>query len=764
MSLGAVTRHSAAAAGAGFSPVLPQGAGGLNGPNRQTGKVSCLGSGRRASHYPLRPRESTVTKGLHRMAVMKRVQWLTAPLRTIGGEGGVLFFAATTAVNGSSFLFHVVTSRSVTPATYGALGSLLGLLLVITVPTTALQISITREVAARRKEPLTGEELLPVSVGRLLSSAVLYGGVAFLALLAISPVLAAFLRLPSRSSAVMVAAFALVSVVGLVPRAVLVGELRFRQLSAALIVGAVARLVLGALLSPYFGLDGAMAATVFGEVVTGALLLPALRQFVPKSDEVEVLRVRWRDSLSTVVAFTGFWAFTAVDTVLARRYLGVGESGLYAAASVAAKAAMFLPAAVAIVSFPRFAETEGAGAAARSALIHALAVVLAIAAAIVSLVLILSDSVVSVMFGGRYAGAVPTLRILVFSSAAIALLNVLMHYLLASRRKVSPFLCWVGVVTLSLLAAILRPSPNELASYTTAVAVIMTFTMFIAAFLGTSSRDRLLAGHSATGELWSMSEPDRDVTIVVPCYNPGTGLADNLTAIVEVLQSCVPSFEVIAVSDGSTDGSADTLNRLGNPAVRIVVLPENRGKGEALRIGLAMGRGRYVGFIDADGDVDPLALRSFMAIVDAYAPDVVLGSKRHPLSQVSYPKLRRIYSWGYQQLIGSLFRLKIQDSQTGVKLMRREVLAAVLPRMVEKRFAFDLELFVVARHQGYTRFFEAPVSIRHQFTSTISLRSVWGMLLDTLAIFYRLRLLRYYDTPPGDTETSPVTVARSVPT
>lgn len=699
------------------------------------------------------------------MAVMKRGQRLIAPLRTIGAEGGALFFVATTAVNASSFLFHVVTSRSVTPATYGALGALLGLLLVITVPTTALQISITREVAARRKAPLMAEDrLLPVSVGPLLSSAVLYGGAVFLALLAISPALATFLRLPSRSSAVMVAAFALVSVVGLVPRAVLVGELRFRHLSAALIVGAVARLVLGALLTPYFGLDGAMAATVFGEVVTGALLLPALRQFVPKLGEVDVLRVRWRDSLSTVVAFTGFWVFTAVDTVLGRRYLSVGESGLYAAASVAAKAAMFLPAAVAIVSFPRFAETEGAGAAARSTLIHAIAVVLAIAGAIVSVVLILSGPVVSVLFGGRYAGAVPTLRILVFSSAAIALLNVLMHFLLASRRKVSPFLCWGGVVTLVLLAATLRPSPNELALYTTVVAVMMTVAMFGAAFFGASNRDRLLAAHPATGELWTMSEPDRDVTIVVPCYNPGSGLANNIAAIVEVLQSCVPSFEVIAVSDGSTDGSAETLSRVGHPAVRTVALPENRGKGEALRIGLAMGRGRYVGFIDADGDVDPLALRSFMAIVDAYAPDVVLGSKRHPLSQVSYPRLRRIYSWGYQQLIGSLFRLKIQDSQTGVKLMRREVLAAVLPRMVEKRFAFDLELFVVARHQGYTRFFEAPVSIRHQFTSTISLRSVWGMLLDTLAIFYRLRLLRYYDAPTSETETAPVTVARSVPT
>jgi hypothetical protein len=64
--------------------------------------------------------------------------------------------------------------------------------------------------------------------------------------------------------------------------------------------------------------------------------------------------------------------------------------------------------------------------------------------------------------------------------------------------------------------------------------------------------------------------------------------------------------------------------------------------------------------------------------------------------------------------------------------------------MVEKRFAFDLELFVVARQQGFRNFVEMPVSIGERFSSTVSLRSVRDMLLDTLAIFYRLRILRYY--------------------
>jgi hypothetical protein len=75
--------------------------------------------------------------------------------------------------------------------------------------------------------------------------------------------------------------------------------------------------------------------------------------------------------------------------------------------------------------------------------------------------------------------------------------------------------------------------------------------------------------------------------------------------------------------------------------------------------------------------------------------------------------------------------------------------------MLEKRFAFDLELLVVARHLGYRRVIEAPVEIRERFTSTVSIHAVQGIVLDTLAIFYRLHLRKYYDRP-HEVATAPV--------
>ena len=241
---------------------------------------------------------------------------------------------------------------------------------------------------------------------------------------------------------------------------------------------------------------------------------------------------------------------------------------------------------------------------------------------------------------------------------------------------------------------------------------------------------------------------DRDepfISIVTPYYNPGANFESAIREMVGVLDSIGVSYELIAVSDGSSDASNEVLPRIGISTIKDVYHLRRQGKGSALRTGLALGRGRYLGFIDADGDIDPKALRAFVGTVALYQPDIVLGSKRHPMSEVVYPPIRRLYSSVYQLLIKILFGLSIRDTQTGIKLCRRELIEEVLPRMVEKRFAFDLELFVVARRLGYDKFFEAPVVIRERLTSTINWRSVLKTMLDTCAIFYRERVLHFYD-------------------
>jgi glycosyltransferase involved in cell wall biosynthesis len=255
--------------------------------------------------------------------------------------------------------------------------------------------------------------------------------------------------------------------------------------------------------------------------------------------------------------------------------------------------------------------------------------------------------------------------------------------------------------------------------------------------------EQLPGADAGTGAV--LPEPTLDVTIVVPYYNPGPRLRTTVEHMVRVLDSSGMTFEIIAVSDGSTDGSHFTLEGFPERVVRRVEFDRNVGKGYALRAGLGMGRGRYLGFIDADGDISPEFLAPFVTVMRTEEPDIIIGSKRHPESSVHYPPLRRLYSWGYQHLIHLLFRLRVKDTQVGIKLVRRAVIADVLPLLRESRFALDLELLVLARRLGYDRIVEAPVRIEERFGSTISLKAVWLLLVDTMGLFIRFRVRREYE-------------------
>ncbi|HKW71131.1 MAG TPA: glycosyltransferase [Candidatus Dormibacteraeota bacterium] len=238
--------------------------------------------------------------------------------------------------------------------------------------------------------------------------------------------------------------------------------------------------------------------------------------------------------------------------------------------------------------------------------------------------------------------------------------------------------------------------------------------------------------------------PPVDLSVVVPAYREGRRIYDNLKRLLGELDKLDATYEVVVVSDGNTDTTVREARRVGSPRVRVFHYPMNIGKGFALSLGVDQSVGRLVTFIDADMELDPANIGGFIETMERTDCNAVIGSKRHPLSQVSYPRFRRLQSWAYQQLVRVLFNLDVRDTQTGLKLFRREVLAEALPLLAIKRFAFDLELLVVANHLGYKNICEAPIRLDYQFESSVNLWSAWRVLWDTAAIFYRLRILRYY--------------------
>jgi glycosyltransferase involved in cell wall biosynthesis len=238
------------------------------------------------------------------------------------------------------------------------------------------------------------------------------------------------------------------------------------------------------------------------------------------------------------------------------------------------------------------------------------------------------------------------------------------------------------------------------------------------------------------------------LSIIMPAYNEAHSIAENVRETAETMRALGIDFEIVVVDDGSMDGTHEAASGalLSWPdRVRVVRCARNEGKGNALICGTSYSRGDRVAFLDADMDLHPEQLESFFAIMDARRADVVIGSKFHPASKVDYPPLRRVYSFFYYMLVRALFGLPVRDTQTGIKLFKRGVLERVLPRILVKRFAFDLEVLANVHHFGY-QIVEAPVTLNFQrVCSRLRLPAVWNVFLDTLAIFYRMRILHYYD-------------------
>jgi glycosyltransferase involved in cell wall biosynthesis len=239
------------------------------------------------------------------------------------------------------------------------------------------------------------------------------------------------------------------------------------------------------------------------------------------------------------------------------------------------------------------------------------------------------------------------------------------------------------------------------------------------------------------------------LSLIIPVYHQEKTIRRQLQRILGELSLLPVPYEVIVVIDGMDDGSFDEAKKVRSQALTVVGYKTNHGKGYAVRFGMAKSHGDIIGFIDAGGDLSELGLSMMLEHFKWYNADIIVGSKRHPVSKVQYPLSRKILSWGYQQLTHLLFGLNVRDTQAGMKLYRRGVLEDVLPRLLVKQFAFDIEILAVAYHLGYTRIFEAPIELDFTGVSSITSFSVWkiitNMLWDTLAVFYRLRILHYYD-------------------
>lgn len=241
------------------------------------------------------------------------------------------------------------------------------------------------------------------------------------------------------------------------------------------------------------------------------------------------------------------------------------------------------------------------------------------------------------------------------------------------------------------------------------------------------------------------------LSLVVPAYKQEKTIVKDIVALDKALSVFSFRHEIIVVVDGFVDKTHDLLlnHKSEIRSLKVLGYEDNRGKGFAIKLGVEKAKGDIIGFIDAGMDLDPSEISIMLDIMDWNKADIVIGSKLHPESKVNYPFARKILSWGYRTLTHLLFGFKVKDTQVGLKFFKKKVAKDVFSKIIVKKFAFDIEVLAVAYKLGYTKIYEAPIKLDFRGASTITSTSLWKiifwMLWDTAAVFYRLRVLKYYD-------------------
>ncbi len=233
------------------------------------------------------------------------------------------------------------------------------------------------------------------------------------------------------------------------------------------------------------------------------------------------------------------------------------------------------------------------------------------------------------------------------------------------------------------------------------------------------------------------------LSIIIPAYNEEKCIKNTIKETLKSVSQFERNFEIVVIDDGSKDKTYEIARSIKDKRVR-VFRKKNGGKGSAWKYGFKFARGEFITFIDADLDLHPRQIKKFLEIQKQTNADVVVGSKRHPESKLKYPLIRRILSTAYYLMNKILFGLPIKDTQSGLKLFKKEVLEKVFSKSLVKRYAADLEFLVNAHRLGY-KIVEAPIELKFQrFSSRIKLKDIWYIFLDTLGIFYRMKK-GYYD-------------------
>jgi glycosyltransferase involved in cell wall biosynthesis len=225
------------------------------------------------------------------------------------------------------------------------------------------------------------------------------------------------------------------------------------------------------------------------------------------------------------------------------------------------------------------------------------------------------------------------------------------------------------------------------------------------------------------------------LSIVIPAYNEENRLPGTLQQVFKFFETQAFPVEVVVVENGSSDRTYDIAREFARQYPNLhAIKSETRGKGLAVKRGVAESTGEYIFICDADLSMPIEEIGKF---IPPQLPnvDVAIASREAPGAvRINEPSYRHITGRVFNTMIRLLVLPGLQDTQCGFKCIRAQVAHDIFPRQRLTGWAFDVELLYIARRRGY-RVVEVPIHWYFNADSKISvLRDSLRMFLDLLVI------------------------------
>jgi glycosyltransferase involved in cell wall biosynthesis len=216
---------------------------------------------------------------------------------------------------------------------------------------------------------------------------------------------------------------------------------------------------------------------------------------------------------------------------------------------------------------------------------------------------------------------------------------------------------------------------------------------------------------------------DIKISVVIPVYNEESVIRQTIDQIVDFFVHKDMPYEILIVDDGSKDSSLLIIKHESqkNSNIKVLINPQNKGKGYSVREGVMASCGEYILCVDADLQVPINEVDSVMPYINQ-GEDIICGSRRIKRSLATEKELSsRVAASRLLNIAAKMvLALPVSDSQCGFKCFKRAVARHIFSKQMITGYGYDLEVLYVAQKNKYT-IREIPIKWQINRKSRISL-------------------------------------------